>query len=117
MNRLAGVQLETGEFVARQAIFVRPVIAPTLTACSPRSAATSTRPASPSSTALDARAFRASGVPAMPSTLRAQVITAAGAGSAAAIDINNDLVLDDITLAVASESSHQPSLCDHEWWT
>jgi len=36
---------------------------------------------------------------------RAQVITAGGAGSAAAIDINNDLVQEDIALAIASKST------------
>ncbi len=36
---------------------------------------------------------------------RAQLITAAGAGSPAPIDINNDLVQDDISRAVAVEST------------
>jgi hypothetical protein len=39
---------------------------------------------------------------------RAQVITAAGEGSAAAIDINNDLVMEDISIAVATLRHGQP---------
>ena len=102
-DELTGVQLDTGEIVARRAIFVRPLITPrpdyllatlgcdlddTGFAVADRSGRTSVPGVWGAGNAIDPRA---------------QVITAAGAGSAAAIDINNDLVQDDIALALAAE--------------
>ena len=104
-DQLTGVLLETGEIVKRRAIFVRPVITPrpgyllAALGCDldesgfavvDRSGRTSVRGVWGAGNAVDPRA---------------QVITAAGAGSAAAIDINNNLVQDDIALATASTGS------------
>ena len=103
-DQLTGVELATGEIVARRAVFVRPIIAPhpdylladlgcelddTGFAAVDRAGRTSVPGVWGAGNAVDPRA---------------QVITAAGAGSAAAIDINNDLVQEDIGLAVAGES-------------
>lgn len=102
-DRLTGVQLVTGEVVVRRAVFVRPIIAPhpgylladlgceldeNGFAVVDRVGRTSVAGVWGAGNAVDPRA---------------QVITAAGAGSAAAIDINNELVQDDIALALAGE--------------
>jgi thioredoxin reductase len=100
-DRLTGVELADGRVVARDAVFVRPVITPhpgdllALLGCE-----------------LDSAGFAvvdATGRTSVPGVWgagnavdpRAQVITAAGAGSAAAIAINADLVDDDVAQAVA----------------
>ena len=100
-DHLAGVELTNGEIVSRAAVFVRPVITPhpdNLLAglgCD-----------------LDDAGFAVvdgTGRTSVPGVWgagnvvdpRAQVITAAGAGSAAAIAINADLVQEDIACAVA----------------
>ena len=103
-DRLTGVQLAAGDIVDRRAVFVRPVIAPhpdyllaklgceldeTGFAVVDRAGRTSVPGVWGAGNAVDPRA---------------QVITAAGAGSAAAIDINNDLVQEDIGRATTSES-------------
>lgn len=97
-DNITGVQLVTGDVVARHAIFVRPIIAPhpdyllaelgceldeTGFAVVDRAGRTSVPGVWGAGNAVDPRA---------------QVITAAGAGSAAAIDINNDLVHEDIAI-------------------
>jgi thioredoxin reductase len=99
-DRLTGVELADGEVVARTAVFVRPINAPHPDdllaslgcerdvagfAVTDRTGRTSVPGVWGAGNAVDPRA---------------QVITAAGAGSAAAIAINADLVQDDIALAL-----------------
>jgi thioredoxin reductase len=99
-DRLSGVELETGEVVPRTAVFVRPAFVPhdsllTALGC----------------TTDEARWVRVDGTgrTSVPGVWaagnavnpRAQVITAAGEGSAAAIAVNNDLVDEDVRVAVA----------------
>lgn len=102
-DRLTGVELADGQVIPRAAVFVRPVITPqpdnllAALGCE-----------------LDSTDFAvvdATGRTSVPGVWgagnavdpRAQVITAAGAGSAAAIAINADLVQDDITIAVNAQ--------------
>jgi thioredoxin reductase len=99
-DHLTGVELDDGSRIARTAVFVRPVIAPhpdnllAALGCD-----------------LDEAGFAvvdASGLTSIPGVWgagnvvdpRAQVITAAGAGSVAAIAINADLLREDIDLAI-----------------
>jgi thioredoxin reductase len=99
-DSLTGVELADGQVIARSAVFVRPDITPhdddllATVGCD-----------------LDATGFAIvdpSGRTSVPGVWgagnavdpRAQVITAAGQGSAAAIAINNDLTAEDVALAV-----------------
>jgi thioredoxin reductase len=99
-DSLTGVELADGQVIARNAVFVRPDITPhdydllATIGCD-----------------LDATGFAIvdpSGRTSVPGVWgagnaidpRAQVITAAGQGSAAAIAINNDLTAEDVALAV-----------------
>ena len=103
-DRLAGVELTDGRLIARTAVFIRPANVPhadglvTGLGCE-----------------VDAAGFvtvDGSGQTSTPGVWaagnvvdpRAQVITSAGAGSAAAIAINADLVQDDIHRAQAAVS-------------
>jgi thioredoxin reductase len=99
-DRLTGVELVDGQVVPRAAVFVRPIIAP-----HPDDLLASL------GCELDEAGFAVvdtTGRTSIPGVWgagnavdpRAQVITAAGAGSAAAIAINADLVQDDVALAV-----------------
>jgi thioredoxin reductase len=99
-DHLTGVELTNGQVIARAAVFVRPVITP-----HPDDLLASL------GCDLDAAGFAVvdgtgrtsvAGVWGAGNVIdpRAQVITAAGAGSAAAIAINADLVQDDIARAV-----------------
>jgi thioredoxin reductase len=99
-DHLTGVELTGGEVISRRAVFVRPNIRP-----HPDDLLASL------GCDLDDAGFAivdGTGRTSVPGVWgagnavdpRAQVITAAGAGSAAAIAINADLVQDDITLAV-----------------
>jgi thioredoxin reductase len=101
-DRLTGVELADGRVVARSAVFVRPILAP-----HPDDLLASL------GCELDEGGFAVvdgTGRTSVPGVWgagnavdpRAQVITSAGAGSAAAIAINADLVGDDIALAVSS---------------
>jgi len=100
-DHLAGIELTDGRFVARTAVFVRPINTPhpdgllASLGCDMDS----------SGFALVDGSGRTSnpGVWAAGNVVdpRAQVITSAGAGSAAAIAINADLVQDDIRAAMA----------------
>ena len=103
-NRLSGVQLADGVSVARSALFVRP-----------RMVANDqliTR-LDPVGTPTGALATDPTGLTSIPGLWvagnahnpRAQVITAAGEGSAAAIAINNDLVTEDVALALRTSAS------------
>ena len=103
-DRLTGVELVDGRVIPRTAVFVRPGTFPTRTACWRPSGAASTTPASWSSIAparTSTPGVWAAGNVVDP---RAQVITAAGQGSAAAIDLNADLVREDIECAVRTEA-------------
>jgi thioredoxin reductase len=101
-DRLVGVELADGEVIARTAVFVRPAIvshADGLLAglgCDFNEAGFV---AVDGTGATSTTGVWAAGNAADP---RAQVITAAGAGSAAAIAINADLILDDVATAVAA---------------
>ncbi len=98
-DRLTGVELASGEFVPRVAVFVRPQFVPH------DSLLTGLGCATHDTGWVVAGATGRTSVPGVWAAgnavnPRAQVITAAGEGSAAAIDINNDLVEDDISTAV-----------------
>lgn len=98
-DRLRGVELETGQVVARDAVFVRPRFAPRTGLLAALGCATH------ESGWVVADATGRTSVPGVwvagnAANPRAQVITAAGEGSAAAIAINNDLVEEDVRRAV-----------------
>jgi thioredoxin reductase len=99
-DRLTGVELETGEVVSRTAVFVRPTFVPhdsllTALGCTTDDAGW-VRVDGTGRTSVPG--VWAAGNAVNP---RAQVITAAGEGSAAAIAVNNDLVDEDLRIAVA----------------
>ncbi len=103
-DRLTGVELATGERVARSAVFVRPRFVPHDSLLTHLGCAT----ADSGWVVVDPRGRTSvAGVWAAGNVVnpRAQVITAAGEGSAAAIDINNDLVEDDISTAVTATAA------------
>jgi thioredoxin reductase len=98
-DRLSGVELETGEVVPRTAVFVRPTFVPQdslliALGCSTGDAGW-VRVDGTGRTSVPG--VWAAGNAVNP---RAQVITAAGEGSAAAIAVNNDLVDEDVRIAV-----------------
>jgi thioredoxin reductase len=100
-DRLTGVRLVTGQVVARAAVFVRPRFEPSDTLLTDLGCATSHTGwvVADSTGRTSVPGVWAAGNVVNP---RAQVITAAGEGSAAAIAINNDLVEDDISIALPS---------------
>jgi thioredoxin reductase len=99
-DRLTGVELVDGQVIARTAVFVRPGIRPhadglvAALGCEVDEAGFAIVDATGRTTAFG---VWAAGNVADP---RAQVITAAGQGSAAAIAINADLVNDDVERAL-----------------
>ncbi len=100
-DRLIGVGLVTGRIVERTAVFVRPRFVPNDTLLTGLGCATR----GDGWVAVDATGRTS--VPGVwaagnASNPRAQVITAAGEGSAAAIAINNDLVDEDVATALAA---------------
>lgn len=103
-DRLAGVELENGRVVPRAAVFVRPRLVPhgglleRLGCASDNGWVVTTDPSGRTSVP----GVWVAGNAADP---RAQVVTAAGQGSAAAIAINNDLVEEDVTTAVVGARS------------
>ncbi len=99
-DHLIGVELASGEVVARTAVFVRPRLLPNAGLLSSLGCATDPHGwVSVDSTGrTSVPGVFAAGNAVNP---RAQVITAAGEGSAAAIAINNDLVEEDVSIAVA----------------
>ena len=100
-DRLTGVELTSGAVVPRAAVFVRPTFIANdqlLTDLGCATAANGWVSVDPTG-ATSVPGVWAAGNATNP---RAQVITAAGEGSAAAIAINNDLVTEDIPLAVAN---------------
>ncbi len=100
-DQLTGVELATGRIVPRTAVFVRPTFVAndqllTDLGCS-----------QDANGWVSVDATGATSIPGVwaagnATNPRAQVITAAGEGSAAAIAINNDLVTEDIPIAVAN---------------
>jgi thioredoxin reductase len=100
-DELTGVELATGQVIPRAAVFVRPTFAPNDSLLTDLGCAQDAN----GWTQVDATgATSVQGVWAAGNATnpRAQVITAAGEGSAAAIAINNDLVAEDIPIAVAN---------------
>lgn len=101
-DRLTGVELDDGRFVARDAVFVRPRLRPhpdgilARLGCDLDAAGF---PVVDGSGRTSVAGVWAAGNAADP---RAQVITAAGEGSAAAIAVNADLVDEDVRHALAS---------------
>ena len=96
-DRLDAVQLTDGGSIPRAALFIRPALhARDDSLDQVTRLSRSTKAGSPRSTPPAERPCPASGPQATPANPRAQVITAAGEGSAAAIDINNDLVEEDV---------------------
>ena len=106
-DRLTGVELESGDVVPRTAVFVRPRFVPHddlligLGCVLDDHGWIATDAAGRSSV----RGIWAAGNTVNP---RAQVITAAGEGSAAAIAVNNDLVDEDLPIAVSRYRLGQP---------
>jgi thioredoxin reductase len=100
-DRLIGVEVDSGQVVPRTAVFIRPQFVPHDTLLTNLGCAThpngwvATDPTGHTSIP----GVWAAGNAVNP---RAQVITAAGEGSAAAIAINNDLVEEDIPAAVTT---------------
>lgn len=99
-DRLTGVELADGRVIARTAVFVRPGIQPhpdgLLASLGCRHDDTGFVVTDPTGRTSNPGVWAAGNV----ADPRAQVITAAGAGSAAAIAINNDLVQADTDRAV-----------------
>jgi thioredoxin reductase len=98
-DRLTGVELATGQVVPRSAVFVRPAFVPNDTLLTDLGCAVDDH----GWVVVDATGRTSvPGVWAAGNAVnpRAQVVTAAGEGSAAAIAINNDLVDDDVRVAV-----------------
>ena len=99
-DRLTGVELDSGQVVPRSAVFVRPRFVPNDTLLTDLGCVTDTH----GWVVVDATGRTSvAGVWAAGNAVnpRAQVITAAGEGSAAAIALNNDLVVEAIPIAVA----------------
>ncbi len=102
-DRLTGVELVDGQVIERTAVFVRPMMAPhadgllTALGCEVDDAGFVRVDAGGRTTV---QGLWAAGNVADP---RAQVITAAGAGSAAAIAMNADLAEEEVTRAVAEQ--------------
>ncbi len=98
-DRLTGVELAAGQVVPRDAVFVRPRFVPNDTLLTGLGCATNDTGwvAADATGRTSVPGVWAAGNAINP---RAQVITAAGEGSAAGIAINNDLVEEDIPVAV-----------------
>ena len=98
-DRLTGVEIDSGEIVARTAVFVRPRFVPNDDLLTALGCATHDN----GWVAVDGTGRTSvDGVWAAGNAVnpRAQVITAAGEGSTAAIAVNNDLVDEDVSIAV-----------------
>jgi thioredoxin reductase len=107
-DHLTGVELVSGQVIPRSAVFVRPRFVPNDTLLTGLGCATDANGwvVVDSTGRTDIPGVWAAGNAVNP---RAQVITAAGEGSAAAIAINNDLVEDDIPTAVAHYRQGHPA--------
>jgi thioredoxin reductase len=98
-DRLVGVELADGRVVARAAVFVRPGLLPHADGLLAGLGCELDEAGFPVADATGRSSMPGLWVAGNASDPRAQVITAAGAGSAAAIAINADLVLEDIARA------------------
>jgi thioredoxin reductase len=98
-DELQGLELDDGSVVARRAVFVRPRFVPHSDLLVALGCATDADgwPVVDATGATTVPGVWAAGNVANP---RAQVITAAGEGSAAAIALNNDLVDEDVRHAL-----------------
>jgi thioredoxin reductase len=107
-DQLTGLELESGQVVPRRAVFVRPQLVPHDTLLSGLGCTTQENGwvATDPTGRTSVRGVWAAGNAVNP---RAQVITAAGEGSAAAIDINSDLVEEDVSIAVTNVLLGSPS--------
>jgi len=102
-DRLTGVELAGGEVIDRSAVFVRPAIVPQADGLLPGLGCELDEwgfPTVDGTGATTTAGVWAAGNAADP---RAQVITAAGAGSAAAIAINAELVAVDVAIAMEGQ--------------
>jgi thioredoxin reductase len=106
-DTLRGVELRDGLVVARSAVFVRPRFVPNSDLMSGLGCEVN-RDGWPLVDATGATSVPGVWIAGNAANPRAQVITAAGEGSAAAIAINNDLVDEDVRYAVLG-----PSTTDH----
>ncbi len=99
-DHLTGVELDSGQTVPRTAVFVRPSFVPNDRLLAALGCASHDNGwiVTDATGRTSVRGVWAAGNAVNP---RAQVVTAAGEGSSAAIDINNDLVDEDAALAVA----------------
>ncbi|WP_018638727.1 NAD(P)/FAD-dependent oxidoreductase [Parafrankia elaeagni] len=106
-DRLTGVELESGRVVPLAAVFVRPRFVPNDTLLTALGCATQDNGwvIADVTGRTSVPGVWAAGNAVNP---RAQVITAAGEGSAAAIAINNDLVEEDVLVAVTDGAQHLP---------
>ncbi len=107
-DRLAGVELSDGRLVPRSAVFVRPTFAGNNELLLGLGVGTDAQgwPLVDPTGRTSAPGVWAAGNAVNP---RAQVITAAGEGSAAAIDINNDLTEEDVRNAVSASRARPPA--------
>lgn len=101
-DQLTGVELIDGRMVARSAVFVRPGIVPHPDGLLSRLGCDFDQSGFVRVDATGQTSISGVWAAGNVSDPRAQVITAAGAGSAAAIAINNDLVQEDVERAVAA---------------
>jgi thioredoxin reductase len=103
-DRLSGVELANGDVVTRTAVFVRPRFRPNADLLRSLGCATDANGwvGTDPSGRTNVPGVWAAGNAVNP---RAQVITAAGEGSAAAIAMNNDLVEEDVALAFVDARS------------
>jgi thioredoxin reductase len=110
-DTLRGVELADGRMVARSAVFVRPRFRPNNDLLTGLGCETDGDgwPVIDATGATSVPGVWVAGNAANP---RAQVITAAGEGSAAAIAINNDLVDEDVRRAVLDAATTQRSVLD-----
>jgi thioredoxin reductase len=104
-DHLTGVELVSGQFVPRAAVFVRPRFIPNADLLAGLGCASGTNgwTTTDQTGRTSVPGLWAAGNAVNP---RAQVITAAGEGSAAAIAINNDLVEEDVATALAAARSN-----------
>ena len=107
-DHLTGVELDSGRVVPRAAVFVRPRFVPNDHLLTDLGCATHDTGwvATDSTGRTSVPGVWAAGNAVNP---RAQVITAAGEGSAAAIGINNDLVEEDARHRVADVRATEPA--------
>jgi thioredoxin reductase len=99
-DQLTGVELDDGRIVARAAVFVRPAIRPHLDGLLPSLGCELDDAGFPVVDATGRTTVAGVWAAGNAADPRAQVITAAGEGSAAAIAINADLVAEDVEHAV-----------------